>query len=596
MKTLANRVAEVMHAFDESTQTINKFEIPSALKQLEAEDVEKNEQSLFIFMAEAMAFGFFETTDGNESRWGTHYGPMATMKNEQGQWVESPSIQLVTSEMISYWEARVRDVTNPILKARYADLVWDFSKKITGNSPDIFYAYTVIDSQLEIIDRKLYEYAVESINTIKRSMSIALSISDNARIEKVRDKMIELEDKIGKDSSPGLWGFCFEELLDNRNIPLTESQEKKIIGDIENRLERTTSDESFDAYAAESAAMLLAKYYRKWNRIDDYKRVLRKYGQAVIKTTESIEPLAGSAWVERLYSLYCEYGMKEDADKLTDLIMKLGEKSSRELKTFSSEISIPQEEIDKFVNALTEGDMDASLTRIAHYFLPNKEDVKQQVIDLANTAPLMSFIPFNILDWEGRTIAKIGPLETDLEGRIVNQMAQNMSINSIFLRVTIDKFISKFNPSSENLLAYFYRSPIFVESNKGIISIGIDSYLKGEHIIAAHVLIPQIEHAVRHLLKLLRGPFYKLGRGGALYLRNLDELLRDESIMFVLGEPITSYLRVLLTDQRGWNLRNDVCHNTIRTEKFSWTMTDRLFHVLLLLAQVRENNKENKED
>ncbi|MGB0789569.1 MAG: DUF4209 domain-containing protein, partial [Marinirhabdus sp.] len=38
-------------------------------------------------------------------------------------------------------------------------------------------------------------------------------------------------------------------------------------------------------------------------------------------------------------------------------------------------------------------------------------------------------------------------------------------------------------------------------------------------------------------------------------LKTFDDILRDEIVKQVLGEDIQIYLRVLFTDQRGWNLR-----------------------------------------
>jgi hypothetical protein len=43
-------------------------------------------------------------------------------------------------------------------------------------------------------------------------------------------------------------------------------------------------------------------------------------------------------------------------------------------------------------------------------------------------------------------------------------------------------------------------------------------------------------------------------------LKIFDDFLREEAVMKSLGENVAHYFRVLFTDQRGWNIRNDVCH------------------------------------
>ena len=594
MKSDEKTIDEVLKAFEDSVSPFEEHEISTAISEIDKALIESNLEEEFKSKSETLAFGF-SGNPSTENSWGTYYAPRAIFQDEGGNLVEAPSIKSVTPKILEYWQKRAKESNNPFMKSRYADLVWDFTQKVTGMSPNYIFAQIVVDSSLELITRNRYVHEVNGIKKLKRALSVALSINDESRITSVRDRMIKFEDSIAKDSKPGLWGFCFDELLDNKNIPLSAGQKEKIITEIEKRLERTTRGETLDAHAAEIAAVRLAKYYRKWNQVEDFKRVLRQYGQAVIKNIEKIEPMAGSAWVEQLYALYIEYGMRDDANNLTTLIRELGEKAVKGMKTISGEFSISKDEMEEYLSTLTEGELIDVLTRIAWHFLPDSEDVKQQVIDLSTESPLTSFIPFTLVDWEGRPVAKIGPLEQDLEGRIVNQTAQNISFSSVFLRATIKKTMDKFAPSLEDITNYFFLSPIFSETYREIISIGLEAYLSGKHIISAHILIPQIENGIRQLLKLSAGPIYKQGRNGALYLRNLDELLRDENIVTILGEKVSNYLRTLLTDQRGWNLRNDVCHSTIHPDKFSWTMTDRILHALLLLAQVREKSKEGQE-
>ena len=51
--------------------------------------------------------------------------------------------------------------------------------------------------------------------------------------------------------------------------------------------------------------------------------------------------------------------------------------------------------------------------------------------------------------------------------------------------------------------------------------------------------------------------------------------------------PEQSYLKILFTDNRGWNLRNDVCHGMIEPELFTKQSADRVLHALLSLGLVR---------
>src|SRR2546430_16052740 len=74
-------------------------------------------------------------------------------------------------------------------------------------------------------------------------------------------------------------------------------------------------------------------------------------------------------------------------------------------------------------------------------------------------------------------------------------------------------------------------------------------------------------------------------------LKTFDDLLREEVVVNTLGENASLYFRVLFTDQRGWNIRSGVCHGITSLPAFSWPITERSFHALLVLAVLRGQEK-----
>ena len=67
--------------------------------------------------------------------------------------------------------------------------------------------------------------------------------------------------------------------------------------------------------------------------------------------------------------------------------------------------------------------------------------------------------------------------------------------------------------------------------------------------------------------------------------RSLSSLLEEESIKNILLEDICNYLKILLVDPRGWNLRNGVCHGISKINDFNQTVADRIFHIFLCSDQ-----------
>ncbi|MEJ2744910.1 MAG: DUF4209 domain-containing protein, partial [bacterium] len=82
-----------------------------------------------------MAFTFCENYPDQKGGWGTYFGPKTAGQTKDGKMVEYPSLTQVDQETISYWQQRAESVSNPLLKARYAGLLWDLSKASIGVKP-----------------------------------------------------------------------------------------------------------------------------------------------------------------------------------------------------------------------------------------------------------------------------------------------------------------------------------------------------------------------------------------------------------------------------------------------------------------------------
>lgn len=454
-----------------------------------------------------------------------------------------------------------------------------------GN-PHYSIAQIFVDSVIEIAEKDLHKYNVYVIKKLERALCLALSINDRERINKLADIIINYEEKIAEDDKPGLWGFSYELLVKNKKILLSEDEEKEIIRTLELRFERLLKGD--DIWAAKSSAILLVDHYKKAGKLKEVKSILLNLGNMIQQKAEQVSVLVGTAWLEELYHLYMQHGLKEEADKISIKIKELGEKGTSELEKIEASVEIPKKEVDEFINNLIEGDLKTALMRTAVYYVPKKDETIKQLEELSEKAPISFLFARKIQDHEGRVIATVGSLEGDIDGHLVLQISQNMHFASFFLRETVDALIHKFSLDGKTIVDHLYESPIFEEKRKEFLVRGIKAYLDGGFLVALHILIPQIEALIRNLAKKVGVSILKSSRSGGFNYKTLDELLRDENIIKVLSEDMCFYLRILLTDARGWNLRNNVCHGISPIETFSQIVTDRVFHVLLCLSLVKE--------
>jgi hypothetical protein len=589
-------VKQLLDKLDAQEGATSEAATSDRLRQFRSDLEKQGLDEPLILQAESMAFGFAENYPDETTGWGTYYGPMMVMKDENGQWKEAPSIQLVTPEMIEYWARRSEEARNPLFRARYADLVWDFSKKITGTSADVKYAQIVIDQTIQIAEGRYCEHETAVEAKLKRALGLSLAINDHQRLKRIIQTIIHYEDRIGEDSKPGLWGFSFDLLVGNKKIVLAEGDLKKIIDDLENRLERLSSereDSLGDPFPVEAAAMRLVSFYKAKFDIENVKRVLRKYSQAFVSASKYASPMVAASWLEKVHAVLDSNGLREEADTIAVRIKEAREKSKQEMHSFSYTMELPKEEVEQYVASMTDGTAKETLDRIALQFLPRKDKLEQQVKDLAQKAPLQGLISISIHDEGGRTVATVGSVEDDLEGRVIHQLSQNLGFEGQFLYWVLDRAVSRHKLGIPEFVNHLYLSLAYDPERRTLIERGIKAHIQRDYVTSCCILVPELEAALRRLLHLAGGSIYRPNRSGGIRERTLEEIMRDPIIEKMLGADVITYFRALLTDQRGWNVRNNVCHGLLNPNSFGVAVSNRLVHCLLLLSLIREKDPDD---
>lgn len=568
-----------------------ELDVVNALSQLLDKIHANGRQAPDELLYERSAFAFYGDYRGRDSNWETYYGPLMVCKDESGQLVESPDIKSLTEGTLRYWGERARVAKHPLLRCRYSDLCWDLTKKVSGHKPSVELAKIVIDTTIEAADSLLFVSAVKGQKKLGRALSIALATKDSERIAAIRDAIVKYEDRMASSVLAGHWGLSFDLILENRKIPVTPEIEAKIIADLEADLGRSVSEvgeETADPFLGECAAIRLASYYRRGQNLDGLKRVLRAYGDNLMRCSERSSAMLAGGWLRILHGLYTRFGMRDEAGAILTRLREVGKRSLQEMASFSDKIEIPRERWEKYIQHMTTGTLSDCLHRVALQFLPNRDTVEKQIKELAKSNPLSAMFGITPVDADGRPLAEIGSVERDLDGRVVHQIAQNMISGEILLRNTLDEIREKFRPGVQEILDHLYSAPVFSTEQEPFLRQGLEDYLTGRLLPSVHVLIPQIEVTMRHILERIGGVLWKPGREDGFVLRNLDDLLRDPLILQHVPRANVDYFKVLFVDRRGWNLRHNVCHGLVRAEEFNRVTADRCMHALLVLALLRE--------
>lgn len=589
MSDIRSQLTEVLTSLDSNTGPLNELYISRAIQQLKNPGL--SQEGPVEWTAESIAFDFEEPPIGKDNAWGTYFGPMMSWKEQDGTPQYYPRLGQITPDVITYWQHRAQKPIHPVLKARYAGLVWDFSKRQVGLTAPIEMAHTQIDSIVQIARERLQESSVSIITKLTRALDLATRLSDTARTIIVADAMMEYEDHVAQDDMIGLWGFSFDALIDNKGVPLSSDTYLKLTSDLESRLDRVSGSASeckINPWAAEAAATRLARHYRRHNKAHEVRRVLLKYRDAFLQKGKSEDAILASAWLQQVHAVLRDFGLANESDQLLKDIRELGPKASKQLISVSAEMEITHEEMQQYVAEMLEGDMTSVLQRIAIRYIPSRTRAEQELKTQKDEHPLLHIFHKTIVDHLGRPVAAIGPLEDDLDGNVIHYIAQNIGYTAIFVRRAMEAAILKFSLDSLTLSEHLYAAPLFRDEKRQVIERGVQAYIANDTIVAIHVLIPQIEDAIRTLVEHCGGTVLKVARNGCYNVKSFDDVLRDRCVREALGDDISLYFRALFTDPRGLNVRNNVMHAITPQWGFSPIIADRVMHALLVLAQVRE--------
>ncbi len=591
---LRGKLNDLLQELDGSDAPATESEIRSLIQGLVADSAEVDIP--FEVRAEGTAFGFCENCADSEGGRGTYFGPMAVFRAKDGSLVEVPSIEAVEPRHVEYWAGRSEVCNNPLLTARYCGLVWDLAKRVTGASPPHEIARRYVASLIKVSDEGRDRYDSGTVQKLKRAMEVALSLNDVGLVTTCKDAILRLEKRVADDGKAGLWGFSFDLLVGHKNIDLTADELKAIIDDLEgllDRLCRESEGKMADPWTAKYAAERLAKYYRAAGRGPDVQRVLGRLREAVESVAKEASGLLAYSLLKEVYSAYRQFGLFEEAEAVSNRMREVGPAMVDEMREVAVKVEIPRDELDAYVEEITSGGAEAAVCGAVGAYIPDGDEIKERMLRQSKEFPLQYLIGSEVLDGRGRVIASVGSLENDLEGNTVRHVADDMRMRVPFLSAVMHRLVERYSLTADALLDFICQSPAFREDKRSILRRGLQAYLDGDHLVAVHLLVPQIEDAIREVLELLGGAVLKVGRGGGFHLRTLDDLLRDGLLAKMLGDDVTTYFRVLLTDQRGWNLRNDLCHGLLPGEAYGVALADRVIHVLLCLSLLRRREPES---
>lgn len=210
-----------------------------------------------------------------------------------------------------------------------------------------------------------------------------------------------------------------------------------------------------------------------------------------------------------------------------------------------------------------------------------------------------------LVNEQGKTVAHRPSLLADdpaeVEAAVRTEMLQQATLRQDnHARLVIDparcQILLEHDVRPRDFFPLVADNPFVPQGREAIYATGLHAGLTGDLLVAVHLLIPQLEHSIRHVLAGRGVITSGLDARGIQDERNLNTLLYLPAMRPIFGDDITLDLQGLLVERHGSNLRNRLAHGLLHHDEFFsprvlylWWLTLRLCAWPLLVARYGES-------
>jgi hypothetical protein len=286
-------------------------------------------------------------------------------------------------------------------------------------------------------------------------------------------------------------------------------------------------------------------------------------------------------------------GSQERIDELHRRLLDYQGRSLTEMKSASAEFDASEhiEQVRAHIKGKTLEEALFTLARMGAS--PKVVDLRKRVQESARQFPLQHLMPVVIVNQDGKVIERKPSIYAndpdEVESAIRAEMfSQAMITQGIHAQATVEPAREQINSEHQvevdDFLPIVSDNPFVPEGREYIYARGLHAGLAGDFLVAAHLLILQLEHSMRYLL-FNRGVFTSgLDSQGIQEERNLNTLLYLPELKAILGEDITFDLQGLLVERYGSNLRNLLAHALLGQDAFFSFQMSYLWWLILRLC------------
>ena len=422
----------------------------------------------------------------------------------------SPIAEDYRGEQTSTLATVVDGIVNPGLKARIADIAWSNNRRDGTSAAAAIDAYcdtvvALLDGRMKTCHGQLATH--EALPAMRRAIQIA---NATTRRTKRPEKVGQTFETLYMAAQSQLDISTFVTAVD---IAWSFGLRQPNAAVVEIETIAATVPASTYPLAVKRAWDLAARLHHNLNNKDGRQRCLIA---AVEQTLAMREQVRGSAaaeagWImDALQQLRHVEGLEDRKQALEIELRRLQKASLKQMASmqFDLQIGDTPQNIAKHFETLSLSDAFKQFALLTRSRNPNQ--LRAKAIEMGNNNPLIAMMPVDHLDDEGRAKSRSAGAPHDGEPevawfrRIIGQSEGFFRARIVRAAIEPARMViqARFGITERHFNAIVGLSAFVPDSQKPILALGFTRFFQGDLMSATHLLIPQLEPCLRHLLKI----------------------------------------------------------------------------------------------
>lgn len=552
--------------------------------------------------------------------------PTFPRTNEKGEVVEYPSLGRFDDRTYNYLIERLNSTNNPLLKARYSQILWCSPKRHAK------YAKVAVDSYLELT--KIYEekdekapqesFGWDLIRAIENAYSIAYQI--HYREEKIKSELRRLIIEFNFDSNSSFVlrssliklmlrerkRFSKEDFCGFENLCWQMSKSLLSAGDIYGVIDMLELGERVD--------QKLGKETHDWRRkiAESYENLMKKTGEGSNLATIHFCQLALK-----------NYKRIKDKEKIKELEKKYVElKDSVRMAEYKSEVDLSDhikrcKEVAERVVQNSPEEIIKILT-FDKNLLPKYEDMEKAAEEYDRQSVVQSLFARQQIDQSGHLAQHFSDEDEKKYYGILRQYGWELELNKIYLVNEIFFATIRENKLSADILLRFLKKYSWLGKNVSgklpndkkieynwlnlIAPSLLEYFIQMHYCFLNRMHYPNLVLCIDSLTLKIEGLLRDICRfsGVATFYmthdskgrditreKNIHALLYEESVKELFDEDDLLLFRFLLVEKAGYNLRHRIAHSLMLFQEY---IVDYMHLLILAVLRLGKYDSVKEED